>query len=220
MRTVACVLKSGHWMNRNTRVEYAPDQVRWLRDMVSRHLHTPHRFICLSDTEIRGVDVAPLRDDLPGWWSKMELFRELEDAFYLDLDTVIVGDITAMVGYPHRFTVLRHLSSRQDGRIGSGVMAWRGDYSYLYHAFMADPQRHMAACVTPKKWGDQGFIQHALHGEWEQFQDLWPGQVVSFKNDLKQGDPPPGARIVCFHGRPKPWHVGRAWIPRRDGPDG
>lgn len=216
MRTVACVLKSGQWRNRHVRVEYSPDQVRWLRDMVAAHLRTAHRFVCLTDMSITGVDTIRLQDDLPGWWSKMELFRELEDAFYIDLDTVIVGDITRMVKHRHRFTVLRNLSSRNTGRIGSGVMAWRGDHSHLYQEFMASPSRHMSECTTPAKWGDQGFIQHVQrdHGGWDHFQDLWPGRVKSYKFDLNRMAPDRDCRIVCFHGEPKPWEVKADWIPR------
>ena len=198
------------------KVEYTPDHVRWLRDQIPPHCGTAYRFVCLSDVPIGGVDVIPLRDDLPGWWSKLELFRELEDAFYLDLDTVIVGDITRMVKHPHRFTVLRNLSSKADGRIGSGVMAWRGDYSHIYREFMDDPRRHMAECVTPQKWGDQGFIQCVQKGDWDHFQDLWPGRVQSFKVDMRHGDPRKNCRIVCFHGKPKPWEVKADWIPKLD----
>lgn len=159
--------------------------------------------------------MIPLRDDLPGWWAKMALFREFEDAFYIDLDTVIVGDITRMVKHKHKFTVLRNLSSKQPGRIGSGVMAWRGDYSHLYQAFMAEPARHMAECTTSAKWGDQGFIQHVQreHGGWDHFQDLWPERIKSYKYDMRRGDPPKGCRIVCFHGVPKPWEAQNKWIP-------
>ena len=215
MKTIACVLKTGVWRNRHMRVEYGPDHVRWLRDQFPRYVGTAYRFVCLSDIPIAGVDVIPLRDDLPGWWAKLELFRELEDAFYVDLDTVIVGDITRMVKHPHNFTVLRNLSSKQKGRIGSGVMAWRGDYSHLYRTFMADPQRHMAECVTPAKWGDQGFIQHVQreHGGWDHFQDLWPGRIQSFKTDLRYGDPRKDSRIICFHGEPRPWAAGKSWVP-------
>lgn len=217
MKTVACVLKSGGWRNRSMRVEYTPAQVRWLRDMVARHLRVPHRFVCLTDVPVQGVDTLPLRDGLPGWWSKMELFREFDDAFYLDLDTVLVGDITPLVTHAHRFTVLRNLSSKADGRIGSGLMAWHGDCSHLYAAFMADAQRHMAECTTSAKWGDQGFIQHqqAAHGGWDCFQDLWPGAVASYKIDhIAALGLRPAHKIICFHGKPKPWEVRHRWVPR------
>lgn len=212
MKTVACVLKSGGWRNRSMRVEYTPAHVRWLRDMVARHLRVPHRFVCLTDVPVQGVDTLPLRDGLPGWWSKMELFREFDEAFYLDLDTVIVGDITPLVTHAHRFTVLRNLSIKADGRIGSGLMAWNGDYSHLHREFMAAPEKHMAECTTPAKWGDQGFIQSAQK-ERDYFQDLFPGWIKSFKFDLNRGNPTRDCRVVCFHGMPKPWDSAKSWVP-------
>lgn len=221
MRTIACVLKSGGWKNRHMHVEYLPADVLWLRDQLEGRVRVPYRFVCLSDLEIPGVDVIPLRDDLPGWWSKLELFRELEEALYIDLDTVITGDLTEILEHGHDFTVLRNFSTTDTraNRIGSGVMAWRGDYSRLYRAFMAAPARHMQECRTSAKWGDQGFIA-AEQGQRAYFQDLFPGQVVSFKVSLRRGAPRPENRIVCFHGEPRPWQVRAAWIPdnvrRRD----
>jgi hypothetical protein len=214
-RTIVCVLKTGGWRNRHMAVEYTPDNVRWLRDQLPGKVGCDYRFVCLSDVPIAGVDVIPLRDALPGWWSKMELFREFAHAFYVDLDTVIVGNITKMVRHRHEFTVLRNLTRPESGQIGSGLMAWSGDYSRLYRAFMADPDRHMAECVTTQKWGDQGFIQSKMQ-RFDYFQDLFPGAVVSYKADLlKVKDPGLDCRIVCFHGAPKPFDVRHSWVPPR-----
>lgn len=214
LRTVACVLKSGGWQNRRMYVEYTPDHVRWLRDQFRAQVSAPHRFVCLTDyAVIAGVETIRLQDDLPGWWSKLELFRELDDAFYVDIDTVITGDISHMLAHPHRFSVLRNLSSPAGRRIGSGVMAWRGDYSHLYRRFMRAPESHMAECRTGAKWGDQGFIEHEQL-ERDYLQDLFPGQIVSYKLGLGRGDPGPDHRIVCFHGEPRPWQVRHSWVPR------
>ena len=160
MRTIACVLKTGVWRNRHMRVEYGPDHVRWLRDQFPRYVGTAYRFVCLSDIPIAGVDVIPLRDDLPGWWSKLELFRELEDAFYVDLDTVIVGDITRMVKHKHKFTVLRNLSSKQDGRIGSGVSGVAGRLLAPVPHIHGGPAAAYGRVRDAGQVGRQGFIQH------------------------------------------------------------
>jgi len=215
MKVIACVLKSGTWKNRHIKVEYCGDHVRWLRDQISNNLRTNHRFVCLSDLDINGVDVIKLQDDLPGWFSKIELFREFNEAFYIDLDTVITGDITRMVKHSHKFTVLRNLSSKNSGKIGSGVMAWGGDYSIIYKKFMENPQKYVNEYVTPEKWGDQSFIQDVLrdHAGWDHFQDLFPGRIVSYKFDLYRRDPKPDNRIVCFHGEPKPWQTKHKWVP-------
>ncbi len=213
---IACVLKTGGWKNRHMHVEYSAAQVRWLRDQVLKNLRVEHRFVCFSDIVIDGVEVIPLTDNLPGWWSKIELFKQdYGRVFYIDLDTVIVGDITHMVKHKHSFTVLRNLSSKMAGRIGSGVMAWSGDHSHIYHEFMKDPVGHMAECVTSAKWGDQGFIQCFKRGNggWKYLQDLFPNQIVSYKFDLRKKDPRPENRIVCFHGEPKPWETTHKWVP-------
>lgn len=214
MTTIACVLKTGVWKNRHMKITYSAKHVRWLKGMADKFCGA-HRFVCLTDTQIDGIETLPLKDNLPGWWSKMELFREFDDAFYLDLDTVITGDLSELVSHPHKFTALRNFSSKPNNkRMGSGVMAWRGDYRFLYDAFMKDPRKVMNEFVVSHRWGDQGFISERLEGSFDRFQDLFPGQIVSQKTDMKNNVLPPDARIVCFHGKPKPWDVKADWIPK------
>ena len=213
MKNIVCVLKTGGWRNRHMKIEYRVEHVQWLARMVAKHVTVPHRLVCMSDVDVPGVETIPLLDNLPGWWSKIEMFREFEQAFYIDLDTVITGNIDHMVAHEHDFTVLRNLSSADKNRIGSGIMAWGRDLSDLYQQFMKDPARHMKECTTSARWGDQGFIQAHYAGHMDRFQDLFPGQVVSFKTDLNCGDPSPENKIVCFHGKPKPQDERRAWIP-------
>lgn len=216
--TVACVLKTGEFVHpghADKRVEYEPAHVQWLQRQVEEKLTLPHRFVCLSDVEIKGVETIPLRHKWPGWWSKMELFANFDRALYLDLDTVLVGNIDEIAANEDRgIAVLRNLSSPTLPRIGSGVMQWCGDYLHLYKAFLCDPQGYMAEYVRSGKWGDQGFIQDHL-SKWDYLQDRHPGAIVSYKFGMKaHGDPPPGCRIVCFHGKPKPHEVEgkHSWI--------
>lgn len=213
---VAVVLKTGGWRNRTFRVEYTPAHVRWVRDMVAKHLTIPHEFVCLSDVDIEGVCTVPFRHDWAGWWGKIELFRHDlfvgERVFYLDLDTVIVDNINHIVGHDHKFTTLRNMSSPKTDRIGSGVMAWHGDLSEIYKTFRADPDMYMRKCQTSECWGDQGFIQPFAR-KCDRFQDLFPNEIVSFKTNLNHGDPAPENKIVCFHGLPKPQEIKRSWIP-------
>lgn len=214
MITIACVLKTGGWKNRHINVEYHPRQVIWLRDQIAKHVKCEYRFVCFSDIQIDGVEVIPLTDNLPGWWSKISMFKhDLGKVFYLDLDTVIIDDITHMVRYAHKFTVLRNLSSKATGRIGSGLMAWNGDYSHIYRKFMESPEKYMAEYTTSDRWGDQALIQEFMNGKFDYFQDLFPFQMGSYKFDYGQKDPWKGARIIIFHGSPKPWETNHSWVP-------
>lgn len=207
MLTIACVLRSGG--------VYTP---RWVAALQAqcRRWAPPHRFVCLSDVDVP-CERIPLRHDWPGWWAKIELFCLSGPVLFFDLDTIITGDLSDIAGQAERssFTILRHFYRLGD-RMASGMMAWSGDQSRLYESF----------CKGPAGWrqrfgeeGDQGFIEHKVHPHDAAFwQDAVAGQVVSYKADRCRDAPPPGARVICFHGRPKcddfsPDHwVSRAWM--------
>lgn len=204
MLTVACVLRSGG--------EYQPHHVAALQAGVARHLSLPHRFVCLSDVDVP-CERIPLRNNWPGWWSKIEMFRPglfWSDVLYFDLDTLIVGSID-QIALGHRFTVLRNFWSKkysEPQRIGSGVMAWNVDLGGLYCAFAADADNHIRRYQTRAKWGDQGFIKDHCSIPMDRWQDKHPGKVVSFKQHIvKLGHVPVDAAVIAFHGKPRPWAI-------------
>lgn len=215
MITIACVLKLGEWNNANKKVEYKEAYVRWLHKQIKQYVTIPHKFVCLTDSK-KLEDVAiPLKHNYPGWWSKIELFRPdlaLHDVFYLDLDTVIVDNINHIVSSVPDcgFRVLRNMSTKKKNtrKIGSGLMRWKGDYSYLFNNFTPDliPNYN-----TSEKWGDQGYIQDSLPS-YDFFQEHFVNEVVSWKVDLNGVDKKPENKIVVFHGLPKPHEVKRKWI--------
>lgn len=186
---IVTVLRSGG--------EYRPEHVERLRSQCA--VHAPDaEFICLDDDA--------LEHGWPGWWSKIEVFRLHGPILYMDLDTTVRADLTPLlaVAEQHEFVALRDFnpSTRE---MGSGIMAWRGDMSRIYDEFEGDPHEHMARCRTPRHWGDQGFIEPLTEGR-EYWQTLIPGAVVSYKKHCKNGVPN-GARVVCYHGKPRPWEV-------------
>ena len=88
---VACV---------RTGQKYGIEYVTRLRSMVARHLPQPHRFVCFTDypNELPiDMETLPVSPNLPGWWAKFHVFeptwRAGEHVVYLDLDTIIIGDI-------------------------------------------------------------------------------------------------------------------------------
>ena len=207
--TVACVLRSGG--------EYKPEHVVSLYRGVQRHWDISRLgylyMICLTDVPFLqfGVACIPLVGGWPGWWSKMELFRpDLRgDLFYLDLDTVVVGSLgeVASVGQP---TILRDLFHRdvpcRQGLVGSGLMYLPEVVRpSIWRDWIRDPN----ACMRKHQArGDQAFIEeHA--GGWARWQDVLPDQVISYKVHVQpnKGRVPDKARVVCFHGRPRPWQV-------------
>ena len=214
MLTVCCVLRSGG--------DYGWRHVRHLRAGVRKWLFAPFRFVVLTDMQDDYFICEPLIHGWPGWFSKIEMFRPglfPGETLYFDLDSVIVGPLDHLVT-GHRFTVLRNMWVEPGHpRIGSGLMAWRGDLSAIYEAFRVDPARHMAECVTKDRWGDQGFIQWHAPVPMERWQDKHPGAVVSWKRGVlpNHGRVPADASIVVFHGLPRPWTTS-LWNPADAGP--
>lgn len=196
MLTIAMVLRSGG--------DYTPEYVRRLCEGIRQHTRSRHRVVCLSDdsTVSQYCEHEPLATDWTGWWSKLELFRVFKGStLYLDLDTLVVGDITPITEYPHYFTMLSDLLFPV--RPASGVMAWSGDFSYLADGF------DMSQAEDYRKtecWGDQGWITKQLGFDPARFQDLFPGMIVSRKRSTD--DQKRAASIICYHGKPRPHQTG------------
>jgi hypothetical protein len=192
MVTVACVLRSGG--------DFAPQHVYALQKQARRFIGG--RFVCLSDVKL-DCETIPLETNWPGWWAKLELFKIPFDdtVLYFDLDMVLRRRLDDVATYPHRFTIGRNWK----GGYNSAFMAWNGDYSRLYTEFSPSLIRQYR---TPERWGDQGYIEDRVEAEdaWS----LFPG-FVSYKKHCRPKIPDE-ARVICFHGRPRPWACGVKWI--------
>jgi hypothetical protein len=207
--TVACVLRSGG--------RYTPEWVLRLKRGLERHASGPHRFVCLADVDVPGVEVLPHREGWPGWWSKIELFRPgllTGPTLYLDLDVVVTGDVAPLFRACDRFTMV-HERGKAD-YFNSSAMAWSGDMGWVFEAFKADAARHMERFRRHPRIGDQAFISDLLVGEGRAprtfRQLLGYDAIVSYKRDRCAKGPPPRACIVNFHGRPKPCDFTTGWV--------
>lgn len=195
MTTLACVLRSGG--------EYRPEHVYALRDGALRH-YPDARFVCLSDTDVPGVERIALRHHWPGWFSKLEILRPEVFAgpvLYLDLDSVIVGDLSEIAGYRGAFAMISDFY--RPGCAQSGVLAFQAgpgtEAARLWSLFRPNASQWM------RRYRGDGEWLHAHANAPDRLQDLYPGQVVSYKRHCREGAPV-GARIVCGHGHPRPWH--------------
>jgi hypothetical protein len=193
---VICVLRSGG-------PDYGPQNVAALQRSLARH--SKARLVCFSDVDVP-CERIPLIHDWPGWWSKLEIFRFSypRPVLYVDLDTTFVDDPAPL--WRESFTMLERVG--RPGDVGSGVMSFAGDYSYLYRAF--DPSRHIKEYSTTAKWGDQSFIRDQLKVR----PDRFPASLcASYKHHCTDygkrpfSIPDPDTRVVYFHGKPRPWEV-------------
>lgn len=195
---ILCVLRSGG--------EYGPQHVKRLQGQLAAQGETD--FACLADVQIEGVETIPLVWDWPGWWSKMELFRpDLPgDFLYLDLDMSIVGPV-ADFGARGVLAIMRDVY--RPGGLQSSLM------------FLPEAERGLIWrewCKSPLGWmrryrrgGDQAFLERFWLRKAKRLQDFAPGAILSYKADLadERGIVVPNdCRVICFHGKPRPWEVG------------
>lgn len=167
--------------------------------MFSEHLKEEAQVYCLSDqpgpTNIR----IPLRCNLPGWWSKMEIFapwnRLVRPCLYFDLDTFILDDFDDMMRESARFMMLRDFNHPDDGQ--SSIMMIPEETHRIWEEFSASPDRWMRIYSGG---GDQAFLNKFKQGF---IQDHFKG-IKSYKKHCRVA---PVGRIVCFHGPPKPPNI-------------
>ena len=129
MVTVACVF----WGDK-----FSVDYVYNLKSMVERNTTVPHQFVCFSDRELEGIKTVKLISGYQGWWNKMQMFntdfRLGNRVVYLDLDTLIVGNIDWLLEYDGMFMGIEDLGATNKhqkflkGVMQSAVMSW--DYNF------------------------------------------------------------------------------------------
>lgn len=201
MVTRVCVLRSGG--------DFTPDHVRLLASQVPG-------LVCLSDVAVEGVPTVPLHYDFPGWWSKAELFSGSisGDLFYIDLDTVVLGDIKPLIeAASGKTTMLSDFYWPEHAASGLMYIAER-DKGKVWSTWLENPQKHMNAKPGRGTLGDQGFLAPILEPV-QRWQDVAPGKVVSYKAHCRNGLTD-GALVCCFHGKPRPWDVSHDWMPRQN----
>lgn len=212
--------------------KYPAQYVNRLYGMVSRHLHRPFTFHCLTENPdglSPGINILALPDfGLQGWWYKLLFFKpgflpfSSDDlVVYLDLDVVILNDLNGLIEEFKGDYVLCISADDQPDRMNSSVMVFRPDtLDFVWTSFWA--QR---TSITKNFHGDQDWIERVVPSA----RILSKSVASSFKLDLNSKTPysfgslgrwlrkrfwallaprgqvpTPDCAIVLFHGRPNP----------------
>ncbi len=178
------------------------------------------------DVEVLPLPVEPFHEQMnaalavanrQGAMRKVSLFRpglvpDLEGPVLgFDLDVVVTGDVTDIWLMAPDHIAMRHdwIEKRKGRPTGHGSV-FRFDparHGYLYEDLAANPY----AEVEKARGSEQRYTSHKAmdNADFAYIPDEW---VVSFKHDCLDLPPlnylraprlPKGARVVCFHGRPK-----------------
>lgn len=211
--------------------KYGPDYVNVLGAMVRRHLAPPFRFVCLTE-DASGIDDEIECRPLPAielggakphhGWRKISVFSpELHDLdgpiLFLDLDLVIVDRLEPFFEIDGRFRIIENWPQRGSGIGNSSVFRFNaGDHLSVFEEFC-----HNAARIVSTHPNSQTWLSRAIPDK-----TYWPDAWCrSFKRHCLARAPlrwvtpprcPEGARIVVFHGDPKPPDAARGvWRGRR-----
>ena len=211
-------------------VLYEAAYVNHLRNMVRRNLGLKHRFICFTDDPAgldSGIEVKPLPEVHAAtgperFWNKLGIFSNpLADltgqTLWLDLDVVIVNSIDCFFELPGKFCIIQEREFRKQAGLNNGNSSVcrfeAGAHADVLEKFNRDP-----GGVAARYMFDQEFISATIKPL-----TFWPGEWCrSFKKHCLARPPgcyfsapkiPSGARIIAFHGHPKPADAARGgWV--------
>ena len=198
--------------------KYGADYVNRLYGMVRRHLRGEFRFVCLTDlsTGIRAeVHCLPIPDlALPegiperGWKKLTTFAADLHGlkgtALFLDLDVVIVDDITPFFEQPGEFIIIHDW--KRPWRVTGNSSVYR--FELGAHPEVLERFRVEHESIRTRLRNEQAWLSEVLHQQGRL--DYWPqAWCASWKyhciprfplNFVKAPTVPRGARILVFHG--------------------
>jgi hypothetical protein len=199
MITVACV----NWGDK-----FSDAYIQNLKSMVERHTTIEHEFVCLSDRDIPGVKTKKLMKGYEGWWNKLQLFHAgngfEKRVVYLDLDTLVVGNIDWLLEYRGVFMGIEDVGCvnanqpHLKGVMQSGVMAWDYNVNHkVWDGFIQNPD------AVRKFRGDGEFLQFLIpEYARDLLQRVYPNRLKSYKYQVYKEGITNDLSLICFHGRP------------------
>ena len=159
--------------------KYRPDYVTKLYHSLKRNCKVPFEFICLSDTkeiEADKIVMLPKWSDIKIHWHKLKFFSPLfgnqkpgDDIIVMDIDQIIVGDVTDMINYPvedNEIVTYRKWWKKGDPNSGNTVRLNGGWYKFKSGSlkFVWDD-----FALNPEYWQlhfyDNGTVHYKYYGE-------------------------------------------------------
>lgn len=216
---IRCVYKTGK--------TYSIEYVQKLYNSIDRFSsNLPYDFVCLTDDpSVENIcDVIPLKHNWPGWWSKIELFRDdLPNKYviYFDLDTLIVNDLSKIfyLAQTIEFSGLEgfNLKYRKPGydSFASGIMLGVfNSFSHIYHKFKSNPEKYMDGYKERWNHGDQGFISANINlDKIPRLQKLLPVNYIIGKKQFRRLNYviPKNTSMIAWSGQPRLHEVKGLW---------
>jgi hypothetical protein len=208
------------WKTTGWRNGYNASHVNALERMVSSNLSIPHIFKCITDMpEGINCETIPLWENpptnthptRPNCFRRLKAFSEemrplLGDRFLsLDLDCVILGDITPIVNRSEDFLILEGSAAPYNGSMWMMNTGCRKHVYEQFHPIESPNVANRQIAPNGKRFhgSDQAWISYKIPGE-----KTWGKQdgIYQYVYDIKNHSSlPENAKIVFYAGGEKPW---------------
>ena len=202
----------------NARLQYTAEHVNIFSAMLKRNLTLPYKLYCITDDN-RGLDkdiiYYPLwkepniklnskkpncyrRLKIYSWWAK-DVFGER--ILSIDIDCVIVANIDSLLTRTEDFVAWNKRGVPYQGGM---VLHTPGTRAFLWDEFKFPESRQLGI-----KKGYCGSDQAWVSARLPAGEAVWtPADgVLSYKSHVRNRGLPSHAKIIFYHGNPKPWQT-------------
>ncbi len=189
MISVACCLWDANDRSQDFSRCYSEEWVERLYRGFARNLTLPFRFVVFTDRTrhfSEGIHQERLATADPHYGCCVEPFRLNEPMIFCGLDTVILGNIDHLAAWCHRTNIIGLPKHPYEPVAINGVVLAPAGMRSVFSDWRGE--------------NDMDWMRKQPH---RFLDDLFPGQVVSYKAHVRGRGLPGDARIVYFHGNPK-----------------
>ena len=168
--------------------KYRPDYVTKLYHSLKRNCKVPFEFICLSDTkevEADRVIMLPHWSDIKIHWHKLKFFSPLfggqqpgDEIIVMDIDQIIVSDITDMINYPvedNELVSYKKWWKKGDPKSGNTVALNGGWYKFKSGSLSHVWDEFSFSSKSREKWQlhyyNEGIVHYKYYGEQNYVED-------------------------------------------------
>lgn len=193
--------------------KYGAEDVRRLQRGIARHVKEDHRFLCVTDNQIDGVETTIIKDPglthLKGCIARLRLFDEVwqrdigckdgERIVNIDLDVVVTGDLDPLFGRADSFTILTRANAANPCPYNGSIFMLRaGAHADVWDNFTLAELDTVPFYEFPD---DQAWMAHKLPGVTGWIAGSQSGIYAFQKPGWPKGDDlPKDARLVVFPG--------------------
>lgn len=210
--------------------KFGPEYVNKLYHSIQRNVTIPYRFICYTENpkDIE-CETRPFLVDLPYWWYIIGLTNPLHDhaerTVYMDLDTIITGNIDHILSLDTSFATISDFYAPMG--LQTAYIMWNkevGEKIWNYFNCKYTPDDYKNLCNKPTG-GTNQFLEECMGivrlnrnsnvGIYpriavNRLQNIFKNQCISYKCHIVKNnwsEIPAYTRMVFFHGKPMPHEV-------------